>query len=67
MKFSQNAKVMKLFKLHFIKLRPGSLEDFLINPNHSVKIVSLTENTDWALTVSTQWALPLIPGPRNWR
>ncbi len=34
----------KLFKLHFIVLRPGSLEYFLVNPNHSVKIVSLHES-----------------------
>jgi len=34
----------KPFKLHFILLLPGSLEYFLVNPNHSVKIVSLHES-----------------------
>src|SRR5210317_1902747 len=34
----------KLFKLHLIVLRPGSLEYFLVNPNHGVKIFSFHES-----------------------
>lgn len=49
---------MKLFKLHFIVLRPGSLEYLLVNFNHSVKIVSLHEsNFNRALVHGTSFLL----------